>query len=61
MKNEGLSVFYRIRWRLTWLLLHVAGPATLPDAQDPRRLMERQRAAKVAAARQAREQRSVSK
>jgi hypothetical protein len=42
-KNEGLSLFYRIRWRLTWLLLHVAGPATLPDAQDPRRRMERQR------------------
>ncbi|MEV6287430.1 hypothetical protein [Kribbella sp. NPDC051770] len=56
-KNEGLSLFYRVRWRLTWLLLHVAGPATLPDSQDPRRRMERQRAAKVAAARQARERR----
>jgi hypothetical protein len=59
-KNEGLSLFYRIRWRLTWLLLHVAGPATLPDAQDPRRRMERQRAAKVAAARRAREERAAS-
>ncbi len=61
MKNEGLSVFYRIRWRLVWLLLHVAGPATLPDSQDPRRRMERQRADKVAAARRAREERSLSK
>ena len=61
MKNERLSVFYRIRWRLVWLLLHVAGPATLPDSQDPRRRMERQRAAKVAAARRAREERTLSK
>ncbi|ADB31334.1 hypothetical protein Kfla_2258 [Kribbella flavida DSM 17836] len=52
-KNEGLSVAYRIRWRLTWLLLHVAGPASLPDHLDPRTRMERERAARVARARQA--------
>lgn len=51
--NEGLSLFYRIRWRLTWLLLHVAGPAQLPDSQDPRRRMERERAARVARAKAA--------
>ncbi|WP_112245947.1 hypothetical protein [Kribbella monticola] len=50
-KNAGLSLAYRFRWRLTWLLLHVAGPATLPDHLDPRRRMERERAARVARAR----------
>src|SRR5882757_3359826 len=38
-KNAGLSLAYRFRWRLTWLLLHIAGPATLPDHLDPRRRM----------------------
>jgi hypothetical protein len=47
-KNAGLSLAYRFRWRLTWLLLHIAGPATLPDHLDPRRRMERERAARVA-------------
>ncbi|MFI5709101.1 hypothetical protein [Kribbella sp. NPDC051620] len=47
-KTDGLSLPYRIRWRLTWLLLHIAGPATLPDHLDPRRRMERERAARVA-------------
>lgn len=47
-KTDGLGLPYRIRWRLTWLLLHIAGPATLPDHLDPRRRMERQRAARVA-------------
>ena len=49
-KNAGLSLAYRFRWRLTWLLLHIAGPATLPDHLDPRRRMERERAARVARA-----------
>jgi hypothetical protein len=49
-ENEGLSLLYRIRWRATWLLLHVFGPADLPDQIDPRRRMERERAARVARA-----------
>jgi len=49
-KNAGLSLACRFRWRLTWLLLHVAGPSTLPDHLDPRRRMERERAARVARA-----------
>ncbi|MCF4123183.1 hypothetical protein L1785_19615 [Antribacter sp. KLBMP9083] len=48
--NDGLSLWYRITWRLNWLLLHVAGPADLGDA-DPRRRMERERAERVARAR----------
>ena len=47
-KTDGLSLAYKIRWRLIWLLLHIAGPATLPDHLDPRRRMERERAARVA-------------
>jgi hypothetical protein len=49
-ENKGLSLLYRIRWRATWLLLHVAGPADLSDQIDPRRRMERERAARVARA-----------
>jgi len=47
-RNDGLSLGYRFKWRLTWLLLHVAGPASLSDDLDPRRRMERERAARVA-------------
>jgi hypothetical protein len=53
-KTDGLGLFYRIKWRTLWLLLHVAGPATLPDHLDPRRRMERERAARVARFQQAR-------
>ncbi|GAA4984206.1 hypothetical protein [Actinopolymorpha pittospori] len=49
-KHPGLSLWYRFRWRTLWLLLHVMGPAELPDAIDPRRRMERERAARVAKA-----------
>ena len=49
-ENKGLSLLYRIRWRTVWLLLHVAGPADLSDQIDPRRRMERERAARVARA-----------
>jgi hypothetical protein len=53
-KHSGLGLLYRIRWRTTWLLLHVVGPADLPDEIDPRRRMERERAAREARAKQAR-------
>jgi hypothetical protein len=52
-ENEGLNLLYRIRWRMMWLLLHIAGPADLADEIDPRRRMERERAAKVARAKAA--------
>lgn len=49
MRNDdGLTLGYRVRWRLNWLLLHVVGPAQQPDDTDPRRRMERERAARVA-------------
>jgi len=46
--HEGLTLGYRFKWRLNWLLLHVAGPAEQADDTDPRRRMERERAALVA-------------
>lgn len=46
--HDGLTLGYRIKWRLSWLLLHVIGPAQQPDETDPRRRMERERAARVA-------------
>ena len=50
--REGLSLGYRIGYRIKWLGMHLDGPAQLGDADDPHRRLERQRAAKVAAARQ---------
>jgi hypothetical protein len=55
--REGLSLGYRIGYRIKVLGMHMYGPAQLGDAEDPHRRLERQRAAKVAAARQARETR----
>lgn len=52
--NEGLSLWYRITYRLRYATLHVFGPAQLGDAEDPHVQMQRQRAAKVAAARRSR-------
>jgi hypothetical protein len=49
-KHAGLSLWYRFRWRTLWLLLHVMGPADLPDEIDPRRRLERERAARLAEA-----------
>jgi hypothetical protein len=58
-EREGLSLAYRIGYRIKVLGMHMYGPAQLGDAEDPHRRLERQRAAKVAAARQARELREV--
>jgi hypothetical protein len=46
--RDGLTLGYRFKWRLNWLLLHVAGPAEQSDDRDPRRRMERERAERVA-------------
>jgi hypothetical protein len=58
-KNEGLSFGYRLAWRLNYVLLHAAGPATLSEELDPRARMRRERAARVARAREDREQREL--
>ena len=53
--REGLSLGYRIAYRVKVLGMHLYGPAQLGEAEDPHRRLERKRAAKVAAARRARE------
>ena len=53
-RNEGLSLAYRIGYRVRYTLLHLFGPAQLGGAADPHRRLERERAAKVDAARRAR-------
>ncbi len=52
--HEGLSLGYRFMWRLRYVGMHVFGPAQLGDESDPQRRLERERAAKVEAARAAR-------
>jgi hypothetical protein len=48
--NEGLSVGYRILYRIRYLGLHLYGPAQLGDAEDPHVRLRRERARKVTAA-----------
>ena len=52
--TEGLSLGYRVMWRLRYAGMHVFGPAQLGDDRDPQRRLERERAAKVEAAKAAR-------
>ena len=52
--NEGMTLGYRLMWRLRYAGMHVFGPAQLGDERDPQRRMERERAAKVEAAKAAR-------
>ena len=52
--REGLSLAYRLGYRLRYLALHLFGPAQLGGAADPHRRLEQERAARVAAARAAR-------
>ena len=49
--REGLSLGYRILYRIKYLGWHMYGPAQLDEHNDPHRRLERERAAKVAAAR----------
>jgi hypothetical protein len=52
--DEGLSLWYRITYRVKYLGLHLFGPAQLGQHDDPHIRLKRQRDRKVAAARQAR-------
>lgn len=52
--HEGLSLGYRIMYRIKYAGLHVFGPAQLGAEADPQARLKRQREAKVAAARAAR-------
>jgi hypothetical protein len=52
---EGLSLGYRIMYRIRYVGLHLFGPAQLGDAEDPHARLRRERERKVAEARRARE------
>ena len=53
--RDGLSIGYRIGYRLRLVALTVFGPAPLGVGNDPTARLARERAAKVAAARAARD------
>ncbi|MBW8732096.1 MAG: hypothetical protein JF622_14255 [Terrabacter sp.] len=55
--RDGLSIWYRIGYRLRLVALTVFGPAQLGEGNDPTARLARERAAKVAAARAARDTR----
>ncbi|MGB7817648.1 MAG: hypothetical protein WBL35_02785 [Ornithinibacter sp.] len=52
--REGLSLRYRFVWRVRYVLTSVFGPAQLGTTDDPQSRLRRERAEKVAAARDAR-------
>lgn len=52
--REGLSLGYRILYRIKHFGYQVYGPAQLDEQQDPLQRLEHERARKVAAARRAR-------
>ncbi len=49
-RNEGLSHWYRFRWRVRYILVNVFGPARRGDDNDPAAL-RRERQDKVEQAR----------
>jgi hypothetical protein len=51
--HEGLSLAYRIGWRMRSLGWHLYGPAELQGDEDPQERLRRERQARVAAARRA--------
>lgn len=52
--REGLSLGYRILYRIKYFGWHLYGPAQLGEHDDPHMKLERERQGKVAAARAAR-------
>ncbi|USQ81896.1 hypothetical protein [Ornithinimicrobium faecis] len=59
-KNEGLSLWYRFWWQVSYFIYHVFGPAQLDQTRNPHHKLRTKRAAKVAAARAARLEREAS-
>lgn len=57
--REGLSLGYRVMYRIKYLGWHLFGPAQLGEHDDPHMKLKREREAKVAAARQARLEREA--
>lgn len=59
-RDEGLSLAYRLGWRIRYTVMHLFGPAQLSGQVDPHERLDRERAAKVAEARRRREERERS-
>ena len=53
--SSGLTLGYRISYRLRMIGLTIFGPAQLGEGNDPKLRLERERAQRVAAARARRE------
>jgi hypothetical protein len=52
--REGLSLLYRIVWRIRYIGMHMYGPAQLDGESDPHERLKRERQQKVDAARRVR-------
>lgn len=59
-ENEGLSLGYRVGYRIQMAMWEVFGPAQLGAQDDPQMRLRRRRAAKVEAARADREAREAA-
>ena len=53
-ESSGLSIGYRIGYRIRLFALTIFGPAQLGEGNDPKMRLERERAARVARARSSR-------
>lgn len=53
--REGLSLGYRLGYRIRWVLFTFYGPPRLNASQDPLTRLKKEREARVAAARATRE------
>lgn len=60
-ENEGLSLGYRLGYRIQMAMYEIFGPAQLGAGDDPQMQLRRRRQAKVEAARAAREARESHK
>lgn len=58
--SEGLSIGYRIGYRLRMVGLTIFGPAQLGESNDPKARLVRERRARVEQARAARQRHSES-
>jgi hypothetical protein len=59
--REGLSLGYRVLYGIKYLGYHLFGPAELGPLDDPHVRLKRERAAKVAEARERRRAREAAK
>lgn len=59
--REGLSIGYRVMWRIRRMVMQMYGPAQLGEGSDPLARLQRERDTKVAAAKAARRAREAGR